>query len=89
MAPAIHQSDAFADAFTAGRWIGDFAFNSAAHKDIKALANAVRKLGKGMNGGETNSVLSIQANKRAPDVAATDDAVEYAAGAAANKTETD
>jgi len=43
--PGIRQSSAFADAFQAGQWIGEFAPNGDAHKDIKALAENVRSLG--------------------------------------------
>jgi len=89
MGPAIHQRDAFVDAFAAGRWIGDFAYNSAAHRDIKALARAVRQLGKNMNEGKPNKVLSTRANKQAPDAAATEEAVGYAAGAEGDSRETD
>jgi chromosome partitioning protein len=41
--PAIHQRTAFVDAFGAGRWIGDYAPQSAAHYDITALALAVKR----------------------------------------------
>ena len=41
--PFIHQSVLFAEAFRAGLWIGDFAPDSAAHGDIKALAECVNK----------------------------------------------
>jgi chromosome partitioning protein len=43
VSPAIHQRAAFADAFGAGKWIGDFAPQSAAHYDISALAVAVKR----------------------------------------------
>jgi chromosome partitioning protein len=41
--PAVHQRTAFIDAFEAGQWIGDFAPQSPAHYDIKALAMAVKR----------------------------------------------
>jgi chromosome partitioning protein len=41
--PAIHQRTAFVDAFGAGQWIGDYAPESPAHYDIKALAMAVKR----------------------------------------------
>lgn len=41
--PAIHQRTAFVDAFGAGRWIGDYAPQSAAHYDITALSLAVKR----------------------------------------------
>jgi|SRR5580704_10760639 chromosome partitioning protein len=40
----IHQSAEFADAFNAGRWIGDFSPGSAADRDIKALTAGVEKI---------------------------------------------
>jgi cellulose biosynthesis protein BcsQ len=40
--PFIHQSVLFVEAFRAGLWIGDFAPDSAAHGDIKALAECVK-----------------------------------------------
>jgi chromosome partitioning protein len=87
--PPIHQRDAFVDAAAAGRWIGDFAFNSAAHRDIKKLASVVLRLGKTMNGGKTNTVLSIQATKKTADATATHDAVEYSVSAGGRSPETD
>jgi chromosome partitioning protein len=41
--PAIHQRTAFVDAFGAGKWIGDYAPESPAHYDIRALATAVKR----------------------------------------------
>ncbi len=41
--PFIHQSVLYPEAFNAGRWIGDFAPDSAAHGDIKALAERVKQ----------------------------------------------
>jgi chromosome partitioning protein len=41
--PAIHQRTAFIDAFSAGRWIGDYAPDSDAHADIQALAKRVKQ----------------------------------------------
>ncbi|MGA3239273.1 MAG: ParA family protein [Bryobacteraceae bacterium] len=77
--PAIHQMDAFVDAAIAGRWIGDFAYNSAAHQDIKALASAVRQLGKNMNGRTTDRDHSIEAKMTASDATAAPEAMEYSA----------
>jgi chromosome partitioning protein len=74
--PPIRQRDAFVDAFTAGRWIGDFAFNSAAHRDIKAVASVVLRLDSNMTSGETNRVLAAQAKTRAVDAMAAHEAVE-------------
>lgn len=42
--PAVHQRAAFADAFSAGQWIGDYAPQSAAHYDISSLAVAVKRI---------------------------------------------
>ncbi len=42
--PAVHQRTAFADAFSAGQWIGDYAPQSAAHYDISSLAIAVKRI---------------------------------------------
>jgi chromosome partitioning protein len=42
--PVIHQSAEFEDAFNAGRWIGDFAPDSIACGDIKALTASVEKI---------------------------------------------
>lgn len=42
--PAVHQRAAFADAFGAGQWIGDYAPQSAAHYDISLLAIAVKRI---------------------------------------------
>jgi len=39
--PPIHQRIEFADAFVAGRWIGEYAPNSFAHLEIKVLAARV------------------------------------------------
>jgi chromosome partitioning protein len=41
--PAIHQRTAFVDAFEAGRWIGNYAPESPAHYDVRALATAVKR----------------------------------------------
>jgi chromosome partitioning protein len=41
--PAIHQRTAFVDAFGAGQWIGEYAPESPAHYDIRALAMAVKR----------------------------------------------
>ena len=41
MSPIIHQRSAFVDAFTVGRWIGDFAPNGNAYKDIVLLGKKV------------------------------------------------
>jgi chromosome partitioning protein len=41
--PAIHQRTAYVDAFGAGQWIGDYAPESPAHYDIRALAVAVKR----------------------------------------------
>jgi SRSO17 transposase len=41
--PIVHQRAELDAAFQAGRWIGDFAFDSAAHRDITALASSVVK----------------------------------------------
>ncbi len=40
--PWVHQRTAFAEAFLADRWIGDFAPDGLAHADIKALAASVK-----------------------------------------------
>ena len=40
---AVHQRSAFVDAFTAGRWIGDFAPSSSAYQDIVALTSKVKR----------------------------------------------
>jgi len=79
--PAIHQRTAFLRAFTAGRWIGDFAYNSGAHRDIKALASAVRRLGKDMNGGKTDRTHSITAKETAADGTEALEAKEYSVSA--------
>jgi len=42
--PAVHQRAAFADAFSAGQWIGDYAPQSAAHYDVSLLAIAVKRI---------------------------------------------
>ena len=42
--PAVHQRAAFADAFGAGQWIGDYAPQSAAHYDVSLLAIAVKRI---------------------------------------------
>lgn len=44
--PGIGQRVAHADAFTAGRWIGDYARGSAAHGEVKALAAVVRRIAR-------------------------------------------
>lgn len=41
--PAIHQKIAFVEAFGAGKWIGEYAPQSAAHYDIASLAIAVKR----------------------------------------------
>jgi chromosome partitioning protein len=41
--PTIHQRTAYVDAFGAGQWIGDYAPESPAHYDIRALALAVKR----------------------------------------------
>jgi chromosome partitioning protein len=41
--PAIHQRTAFVEAFTAGKWIGEYAPLSPAHYDISSLAIAVKR----------------------------------------------
>jgi chromosome partitioning protein len=41
--PAIHQRTAYVDAFGAGQWIGQYAPESPAHYDIRALAMAVKR----------------------------------------------
>ncbi|HWB84017.1 MAG TPA: ParA family protein [Bryobacteraceae bacterium] len=41
--PTIHQRTAFVDAFGDGKWIGDYAPESPAHYDIRALAMAVKR----------------------------------------------
>lgn len=41
--PAIHQRTAFIEAFGAGKWIGEYAPEGAAHFDISALAVAVQR----------------------------------------------
>jgi chromosome partitioning protein len=41
--PVIHQRTAFVDAFEAGRWIGNYAPESPAHYDVRALATAVKR----------------------------------------------
>jgi cellulose biosynthesis protein BcsQ len=83
MGPAMHHRAAFVDAFVVGRWIGDFAYNSAAHRDIKALASAVLQRGKNKSGGKTKRV-SAQAPTRAMALAlgatVTEEAVEYSDG---------
>jgi chromosome partitioning protein len=43
VAPAVHQRTAFVEAFGAGKWIGEFAPQSAAHYDITSLAIAVKR----------------------------------------------
>ncbi|MEI4235036.1 ParA family protein [Roseovarius sp. D22-M7] len=44
VAPVISQRIAHVDAFTAGRWIGDYAKGSAAHVEIRTLASVIKKL---------------------------------------------
>ena len=41
--PAIHQKIAFVEAFGAGKWVGEYAPQSAAHYDITSLAIAVKR----------------------------------------------
>ena len=41
--PTIHQKIAFVEAFGAGKWIGEYAPQSAAHYDIASLAIAVKR----------------------------------------------
>ena len=41
--PAVHQRTAFVEAFTAGKWIGEYAPQSPAHYDISSLAIAVKR----------------------------------------------
>jgi chromosome partitioning protein len=41
--PAVHQKVAFVEAFGAGKWIGEYAPQSAAHYDISSLAIAVKR----------------------------------------------
>lgn len=41
--PTIHQKIAFVEAFGAGKWIGEYAPQSAAHYDISSLAIAVKR----------------------------------------------
>lgn len=41
--PAVHQKIAFVEAFGAGKWIGEYAPQSAAHYDIASLAIAVKR----------------------------------------------
>jgi chromosome partitioning protein len=94
VAPPIHQRAAFVDAFVAGRWIGDFAYNSAAHKEFKALASAVRQLGKSVSGGRTNHVPPIHAQARAVEEIheapeETHEAAELSASAEGGSAETD
>ena len=86
--PAIRQRTAFVDAFTAGRWIGDFAYNSAAHRDIKALACAVLQRGKNKNCGKTKRV-STQAQTLALGLTIPEEAAEYSASADGDLRETD
>lgn len=42
--PAVHQRTAFVEAFGAGKWIGEFAPQSAAHYDISSLALAAKRV---------------------------------------------
>lgn len=42
--PAIVQRAAHVDAFSAGRWIGDYAPRSAAHTEMEALAAVVKRM---------------------------------------------
>jgi chromosome partitioning protein len=86
--PVIHQREAFVDAFAAGRWIGDFAYNSAAHRDIKALASSVLQGGNNKNSGKTKRV-STQAQTCAMGATAAEETVEYSAGADGDSRETD
>jgi chromosome partitioning protein len=57
--PAIHQSAEFADALNAGRWIGDFAADSAAYRDIKELTASVQKISTQVSAGR-GSVANSQ-----------------------------
>ncbi len=41
--PAVHQRAAFADAFSAGKWVGQYAPDSPAHYDIASLTVAVKR----------------------------------------------
>jgi chromosome partitioning protein len=41
--PAIHRAAEFGNAFTAGQWVGDFAPDSTAYRDIRALRASVEK----------------------------------------------
>jgi cellulose biosynthesis protein BcsQ len=86
--PAIHQRAAFVDALTAGRWIGDFAYNSAAHRDIKAVASAVLQRCKNKNGGKTKRV-STQAQMVALGATVPEEAVEYSASTDGDSRKTD
>jgi chromosome partitioning protein len=86
--PAIHQRDAFVSACAAGRWIGDFAFNSAAHRDVEALASIVLRLDNSMK-RKTNRLLSTQAKQRVAGAAATQEFVEYSSSAGYPLDETD
>ena len=43
VAPVIHQRIAFADAYTAAAWIGSYAPDSEAHREIAALAATIRE----------------------------------------------
>jgi len=42
--PVIHQSADFAEAFNTGRWIGSFAPDSLAYRDIEALTTSVKEI---------------------------------------------
>jgi cellulose biosynthesis protein BcsQ len=44
LAPVLYERAEFESAYSEGRWIGDFAWNSPAHLDIAALATSVRHL---------------------------------------------
>jgi chromosome partitioning protein len=83
---AIYQREAFVDAFAAGRWIGDFAYNSAAHKDIKAVASTVRRFGNQMNGGKTNRVST---QTLAMGATAIEETESYSAGGEGDSREPD
>ncbi|HWQ55913.1 MAG TPA: ParA family protein [Bryobacteraceae bacterium] len=41
--PTVHQRAAIVHAFGAGQWIGEYAPDSGAHQDVRALARAVRR----------------------------------------------
>jgi chromosome partitioning protein len=41
VAPEVHYRTAFVDAFNAGQWVGAYAANTPAHREMKALADHV------------------------------------------------